>query len=60
MTNKEALAAIEKEMGCRSEQGENCHTTFCLACPHFVDPEKLYDALGVAARVLRAKLEDTS
>ena len=57
MTDKEALAAIEKEMGCMSEDPGRCCRTTCPSCRHFVDPEKFFDALAVAAKALREKVE---
>ena len=60
MTDKEALAAIEKELARSRANVKGCLDVPCVSCPHFVPPGKFFAALAVAAEVLRAKLEDES
>lgn len=56
MTDREALAAIEKEMGCMSEDPGCCYRTTCASCEHFVLPAQFHVVLAVAAKVLREKV----
>ena len=57
MSDKEALAAIEKELACSRANVKGCLDVPCVSCPHFVPPEKFFTALAVAAQVLREKVK---